>query len=87
VAEGGVAGKPAALADLKAAKALVLGPTQFRLLFALPCAMRFIVLAMLLALGACTGQAPPPPPSGDPITFGHSVWCGTNPPSGYCMYD
>ena len=49
--------------------------------------MRFIVLALLLALGACTGQAPPPPPSGDPITQGHSVWCGTNPPSGYCMYD
>jgi hypothetical protein len=47
----------------------------------------FAMLALALALGACASEPLAPPPSGDPVTLGHSVWCGTNPPSGYCMYD
>jgi hypothetical protein len=50
------------------------------------------LIVVLAALAACTSQrptgaAPTDTAAPDPITQGHSVWCGTNPPSGYCIYD
>ncbi len=51
-------------------------------------AAAFLIVAVSFALSGCAGQAQPaPPPFGDPITLSHSEWCGTNPPSGYCLYD
>jgi len=46
-------------------------------------------LAAALAIAACTPSAPPAAPTGSPdeALQGHSAWCGTNPPSGYCLID
>ncbi|MCW5771088.1 MAG: hypothetical protein KIT16_05580 [Rhodospirillaceae bacterium] len=51
------------------------------------------VLTAALALAACSDYTGPysasdlikPAPPDDPRGYGHSVWCGTNPPSGYCI--
>ncbi|MGH7005289.1 MAG: hypothetical protein ACREIP_15205 [Alphaproteobacteria bacterium] len=50
-------------------------------------AAQWALAAAFLALTACTGpEGRPAPPdlSGDPVLLGHAVWCGSNPPSGYC---
>jgi len=44
--------------------------------------IRWLLAAVaLLALAGCIAPAGPE----DPRSFGHAVWCGTNPPSGYCI--
>lgn len=41
-----------------------------------------IALALIsLCLGGCLTAAGPD----DPLSFGHAAWCGSNPPSGYCI--
>lgn len=50
------------------------------------------LIVTLVAAAACTSQrgtgvAPADTTAPDPISQGHAVWCGTNPPSGYCIYD
>jgi hypothetical protein len=52
-------------------------------------ALRVSVLAATLALAACASSEPPAAPTGapDPALLGHSDWCNTNPPSGYCGID
>ncbi len=50
-------------------------------------AAAFLIMGVALALGGCASQAQPAPPSsGYPINEGHTVWCGTNPPSGISLY-
>lgn len=39
---------------------------------------------LLVALCALAGCLEPPPPD-DPRGWNHATWCGTNPPSGYCI--
>jgi hypothetical protein len=34
-----------------------------------------------IALAGCLA----PPPAGDPRGWNHAAWCGTSPPSGYCI--
>ncbi len=54
---------------------------------------RIVALVVVLAaLAACTPQrragiTPADAATPDPILQSHSDWCGTNPPSGYCIYD
>ncbi|MGH7005288.1 MAG: hypothetical protein ACREIP_15200 [Alphaproteobacteria bacterium] len=40
-----------------------------------------LAVAALVLLQGCLTPAPPD----DPRSYGHARWCGTNPPSGYCM--
>ena len=46
----------------------------------------WIAAGAMLTLAACTGadrtssRALP----SDPMLQGHAIWCGSNPPSGYC---
>jgi hypothetical protein len=50
----------------------------------------FAALAAALTLGACARQPNVPPGQAgepDPVSLGHSQWCDTNPPSGYCDID
>jgi len=48
--------------------------------------MRLIfVLSLLAALGACASGFNPGPASDDPRAAGHAAWCGSLPPSGYCI--
>jgi hypothetical protein len=47
-------------------------------------------LATVLTLGACASQPNAPTAETgepDPVSLGHSQWCDTNPPSGYCDID
>lgn len=51
---------------------------------------RLLLLATVLALAGCAaadGRVAPAPPAGtgDPAGSVHSDWCGSNPPSGYCV--
>ena len=48
---------------------------------------RTALLALALAgLAACVSQPPAPAEAPrDPATLGFSTWCGSNPPSGYCI--
>jgi hypothetical protein len=39
---------------------------------------------LLVSLCALAGCLEPPPPD-DPRGWNHATWCGTNPPSGYCI--
>jgi len=40
-----------------------------------------VASALLMLLAGCFAPAGPD----DPRSFGHAAWCGTNPPSGYCI--
>ena len=48
-----------------------------------------LLLAVLTLCACATPPAAPMKPgeASDPVLQGHSQWCNTNPPSGYCDVD
>jgi hypothetical protein len=45
------------------------------------------LLLLTTALAGCTPAPPAPNVAADEAVQGHTQWCGTNPPSGYCTID
>jgi hypothetical protein len=45
------------------------------------------LLLLTAVLAACAPSPPAPNVAADEAMQGHTQWCGTNPPSGYCGID
>lgn len=43
--------------------------------------LRLPLALIVFALAGCLAPAGPE----DPRSWGHAAWCGTSPPSGYCI--